>query len=325
MKVLREVTLPFWNSEEGRPRAFWRILIQPFIMAILLLAVLVPLSGVLDQVGESGSMLSPRFALINTITAACVVASVWLAGRFIDRRKFSDFGLRLNQRNWWVDFGFGLGLGAALMAMIFAIELAFGWVTITGTFTAAAGSTFVTGLLSAIVLFIGVGVQEEVISRAYHLRNIAEGLSPVGRKWAVALALIASSLFFGFMHASNPNATLISSLNIALAGVLLGSGYLLTGELAIPIGLHITWNLFQGVVFGFPVSGSAMGTSVFAIEQGGDSFITGGAFGPEAGLIGIFAIAIGTAATVLWVKWRYGTLTPRHDLSKPTLRHVQDN
>ena len=314
----------FWNSKEGRLRAGWRLLAQPVVLAVLLLSLLSPFNGMLVTTAESNNLLHPSFVFVNVISAVAVVLSVWLCSRYIDRRKFTDYGLRVNTRRWWIDFGFGLGLGAALMAMIFGIEYACGWVTITGTFTAAAGSTFGAGLLAAAVLFICVGVQEEMISRAYHLRNIAEGFSPLGRKWAVIIALVASSAFFGLMHMGNPNATLISSANIALAGLLLAAGYLLTGDLAIPIGLHITWNFFQGVVFGFPVSGQAFGTSVLAIEQGGDPLITGGAFGPEAGLIGIFAIGVGIAATLAWVYWRNGTLKPRHDLSKATLPHLED-
>ncbi|NJL33875.1 MAG: hypothetical protein HC893_08460 [Chloroflexaceae bacterium] len=81
----------------------------------------------------------------------------------------------------------------------------------------------------------------------------------------------------------------------------LGLGYVLTGQLAISIGLHITWNFFQGTVFGFPVSGQDFTrVGVFSIEQGGPPLWTGGAFGPEAGLMGLLTIALGSALTVGW-------------------------
>lgn len=75
--------------------------------------------------------------------------------------------------------------------------------------------------------------------------------------------------------------------------MLLRVPYLLTGELAIPIGLHTTWNLFQGTVYGFPVSGSAPTRRVFVVEQGGPELWTGGPFGPEAGLLAVVWVLLG--------------------------------
>ena len=86
------------------------------------------------------------------------------------------------------------------------------------------------------------------------------------------------------------------------AGLFLGLGFILTGELAIPIGLHMSWNFFQGSVFGFPVSGLKLGDSLITIQQGGPDFITGGTFGPEAGLIGLAAIILGGLMIVLWLR-----------------------
>ena len=98
-----------------------------------------------------------------------------------------------------------------------------------------------------------------------------------------------------------------STLNIALAGIFLGLGLIWTNELAIPIGLHISWNLVQGNVFGFPVSGTTtVGATVIQIEQSGPIWLTGGAFGPEAGVLGIAAMLLGMLLIWLYLRRQQG-------------------
>jgi hypothetical protein len=117
-------------------------------------------------------------------------------------------------------------------------------------------------------------------------------------------------LLFGLVHLGNPHASAISTASLMLAGVFLGLGLVLTGRLAIPIGVHITWNLFQGSVFGFPVSGTELSqTTVIAITQAGPGLWTGGRFGPEAGLVGVLALLVGSGLTLVWVWRRAGHLS----------------
>jgi uncharacterized protein len=149
---------------------------------------------------------------------------------------------------------------------------------------------------------------------------MAEGFnSPtLGPKRAIILAWVLSSALFGLLHFANPNASLISTLSITFAGLLLGTGYVLTGRLAIPIGLHITWNFFQGNVFGFPVSGlEPLGATFVSIEQGGPSLFTGGAFGPEAGLLDPIATIVGSLLIWLWVRSRSGSGSLELSIAEP--------
>jgi uncharacterized protein len=328
---------PFWNKNEKRVRALWRLFAYLWISILVsLLASAAALGiGIGIYAAQHGGLPphslaedfsaftisvvngNPFYAALDALMSAlAVLGALWLAGKWLDRRRFADFGFHFS-RAWWIDFGFGLGLGALLMALIFGVELAAGWVTVDGFFHAGRG-TFWTGILNAVVVFSVVGIREEVLFRAYPLRAIAEGmnLKRIGPRWALLIAYGATSLVFGLAHLTNPNATWVSSANIVLAGILLGAGFVLTGELAIPIGLHISWNFFQGNVFGFPVSGTDAGATLIGITQGGPGLVTGGAFGPEAGLVGIAAMALGFWLTLWWVRRRHGKAGLKLDLAK---------
>ena len=121
------------------------------------------------------------------------------------------------------------------------------------------------GFLLFLVLFILVGAYEEPVFRGYQLKNIAEGFN-FGRlsgRNAVFLGWIISSILFGLLHAANPRATAYTTFKITLGGLFLGLPLMLTGELALSIGIHVAWNFLQGNVFGFPVSGNtAMRTTI---------------------------------------------------------------
>jgi membrane protease YdiL (CAAX protease family) len=310
----------FWSKEEARLRAGWRLVLQ-FVILILFMVILAILDSILadslprSPMGKSDSILLPIELLV------AFLLSVWFAGRFLDRRRFADFGFRFSP-SWWVDLGFGLALGALMITTIFSIELVAGWTTITETFKSGInGIAFPIDILWAMVTFTCVGIFEELLARGYQLKNLAEGLnfkffSPKG---AIVLAALDTSAFFGLLHASNPSASMISTLNLMLAGILYATAYLLTGELAVPIGFHIMWNFFEGSVFGFPVSGFDPGTTFIATRQGGPDLWTGGAFGPEAGLLGTGARLVGILLIIGWVRLRYGKVTLQEELATPDL------
>lgn len=334
--MLSRTKAVLWNEGTGRIRLPWRLVLWLALLVLLGLLATAAL-GVLSSrsIGPLLALFTPGRPGDQTIVAArnllfvssqlfVMVGSVYLAGRFLDRRWFRDFGFRLD-RNWWIDLGFGLGLGAVLMTGVFAFELLAGWITVRELFfIARADFAFWPWFGWGFVTFLAVGIYEELVFRGYLITNLAEGFTwfdRVDRTAAVGIATLVTSAVFGVAHAGNPNATLASTLGIVLAAVTLAAGYVLTGELAIPIGLHVTWNFFQGTVYGFPVSGTNNGVSLVAIEQSGPPLVTGGAFGPEAGLVGIGAIGIGLGLTVLWVRWRADEVRFDPSLVTPELRH----
>ncbi len=305
MKFLKNI---FWNSSQSRTRTGYRLLVAIFLYSIISASLIGLLKNLSEQTLSSDAPLW-FFLAYAAIQILSGFLSIWLVGRFLDRRAFIDFGFHLN-KNWWLDFGFGFVLGAISMSAIFLVELSAGWLSIQETFhTIDPELPFIIPISVVFILFIAVSFSEELLTRGYILKNLSEGLNfkALGPKGAIIIAWIISSVLFGLFHLNNPNATYVSTINIMLAGILLGYGYVLTGELAIPIGIHLSWNFFQGNVFGFPVSGLKIPSRVvtfFSIEQTGPEIWTGSSFGPEAGLIGLCAMLLGMLLIGGWVRWR---------------------
>jgi membrane protease YdiL (CAAX protease family) len=304
----------FWSGDERRVRALWRIVALGLLVSGGWLAIRA--TGLLPERGTR------EFYIVGSIIRVLLVLAVMgLVGRLLDRRRLRDFGLSLD-RGWWLDLSFGLVLGAGMMTMVFLAEWGLGWVVVTGTFrTPVAGEAFGRAILMPAILFLVVGIVEELVARGYLLRNLAEGLSfrrLGGARGGLILATATSSILFGLAHLGNPNANWVSTVNIAFAGVLLALGLLLTGRLAVPIGMHITWNFFQASVFGFAVSGVAhFRTTFIATDETGPDLWTGGVFGPEAGLLGLAAMVASAGLIALWVRWRTGEVRLVTALAEP--------
>jgi membrane protease YdiL (CAAX protease family) len=293
-----------WNSVEQRVRVGWRLLLYTLFWLYAPRA-LDELIGPWLAARPEGSRHLPSAVILKLVV---VLAITWLAARHLDRRPFADYGLRINGQ-WWIDFCFGLALGALLMTLVFMVEWLAGWVIVLEAFhVAVTGVSFAVAILGALLLFVVVGITEELLARGYLLLNIAEALNGTHHQpAAVFIAWLVSSSLFGLLHIFNPNATWYTTLALMIAGLFLGLGFLLTGSLALPIGLHISWNFVQGNVFGFPVSGNQYQSATFlAIEQHGPVLWTGGAFGPEAGLVGLLAIFLGCGLIIWWVRRQYG-------------------
>jgi uncharacterized protein len=149
---------------------------------------------------------------------------------------------------------------------------------------------------------VGAATVEEIITRGALFRIAEEGLGT----WA---ALVLSALAFGFGHAANPNATLASSLAIAIeAGLLLGMLYHVGRSLPLCIGLHAGWNFAEGTIWGVPVSGSTEIGWMVSLRTGPD-WLSGGSFGAEASIIAV-ALCLVATTVLLAIAVRRHTIVP---------------
>jgi membrane protease YdiL (CAAX protease family) len=272
----------FLSPSETRLRAGWRLLLHTILFGLVSsLFFLASLALSLPLGGESiDTNLSTFF-----IELLSILVATWIARRFLDRRSLPSLGLKISQQAW-MDLLVGIAIAGVMMGVIFTLELGLGWTTIDqwAWQTESVGSVLVS-LTIGLLAFVFVGFSEEILSRGYHLQNLKDGLN-------LGWALVISSSIFAFLHAANPNSTLISTLGILLAGFFLAYGWIRTGQLWLSIGLHIGWNFFEGNIFGFPVSGLTTYRLIHHTTTGPE-LITGGAFGPEAGLILLPALALG--------------------------------
>jgi membrane protease YdiL (CAAX protease family) len=287
----------FLSPDEPRLRAGWRLLLQSILLLIILSVVSLGVVIVAAIVGYDVANLQPLSLIDLVPTAIAMTLSVWIARRLLDRRSFASLGFRLD-RHALPDVLAGALIPGVVMGLIYAVEVGAGWLRFDGwAWETIPASQVAVGLTGGLLGFIVVGYQEELLSRGYHLQNIRDGM---GLRWA----LLLSSVIFALMHLGNPNSTWYSTLlGLTAAGYFLAYGWVRTRQLWLPIGLHVGWNFFEGSVFGFPVSGLDL-VGLIRQTPTGPVAITGGPFGPEAGLIILPAMAIGVALIWLYTRRR---------------------
>ncbi len=111
----------FISDNENRLRAGWRILFQFAIMMLIYTAVAVGLNMVM-----AGSLIVASVAPLFI----GVIVSVWLAARYFDKRPLEEYGIDFNKQ-WFKEFLVGVIIAALTQCIIFLIEWAAGWITIT--------------------------------------------------------------------------------------------------------------------------------------------------------------------------------------------------
>lgn len=220
--------------------------------------------------------------------AACVAALVatWVMMSGVESRPPASVGLALSLRALR-DFASGLGLGLVLIGGVMLVLAAAGWLARVDSAPlriAAPGSLlYVTALLVLAAFF------EEVAVRGYPLQVLARTRGP-------GVAIGATAAVFAALHGVNPGVGWTAIANTLLAGILLGLLYWKTLSLWFVTGAHFAWNWTMGVAAGLPVSGLNVDSPLVRVSEDGPDLWTGGAYGPEGGLI----LTLATVTAIVW-------------------------
>jgi hypothetical protein len=172
-----------------------------------------------------------------------------------------------------------------LQLLIFLVLAIAGWLT------AERAPWQPVDLAVSVVAWIVISFNEELAFRGYIMQRLTLA-------WGMTAAVVASSVVFALIHALNPNVQPLAMVSLFVAGLFLACGYLVTRSLWLPIGLHLGWNLAEIHLLGFPGSGVPEPSIIRSVVHGPE-LMTGGAFGPEGGVVGLAAPLIGIAILFL--------------------------
>jgi uncharacterized protein len=244
-------------------------LVRMVLIAVVFTVLLVPLVLVTRHAPGGAPESIWTSILLSWGAAVALLAVTIVIERITAGRSPVEIGF--DPRYALRDLAAGAGLGALLFSAV-VVELA------AGGYYRIMAVHLTPQLGAAALLLIAGAVTEELLFRGVIFRLIEEWAGT----WS---ALAVSAILFGAVHAANPGATWVSSAAIALeAGVLLAAAFVVTRNLWLPIGLHFAWNFLEGPIYGTQVSGHTFVTSAFGAQVHGPAMLTGGSFGPEAGL-----------------------------------------
>ena len=238
----------------------------------LLGAWLLALAGVHFE--GRGRMLATGVSLIVAIAVGVALL------RQMDDRPAGALGFALTRAAWRESLlGLGIGVGALALAVVLLL--------VAGTlgFGPDTGSLVDWGaVIGTDLALLGVAAaSEEALFRGYPFQVIAQRFGPLA-------ATVVGSVAFAWAHDANPSVSVFGLVNIFLAGVLLSMAYLKTCSLWFATGLHLGWNWAMASLFDLPVSGiTFFDTPLYEPVVGGPAWFSGGAFGPEGGLVGTIA------------------------------------
>jgi uncharacterized protein len=249
-----------------------------FLSALYVILTYLHLSGYFFRMSFTQGPVQGLAA--SAMTCAMMLIVYASLGHLVERRAVRELALSPSALELVIGILFGFGLYSVCIFVL----LSLGVYRVDGL---NAWQILLPGLAAP----LATGVFEELLFRG--------GVFRIAEKWVGSwIALVISSLVFGFVHLENDAATMRGILSISLwAGILLTATYMLTRRLWLGIGLHAAWNYTQGTVYSGIVSGNESPTpGLIKSTMQGPDWLTGGTFGVEASAI---AVLICTASGIV--------------------------
>ncbi|MDC0803598.1 type II CAAX endopeptidase family protein [Clostridium paraputrificum] len=278
-----------FKNEEGEVRSGWKILIL-FLVEYILLFIMANIIGSLVVI--SRSIRENIYIILMFSQEIVLILTPILSWKVLFKKDLSLIGLKALNKKEVKNLILGLVMGIAAITLAFILII----ISKSGVLVnSLLEPRFSLSLVVYFILFIFVGFAEELLSRGYIIG--AMEVSSNNKLFAV----MVSAVIFSLMHYGNNGFSLIPFLNIFLVGILFGFMYVKTKSIWLSTGFHITWNFFQGCIYGMPVSGITT-PKLYEMTFVGNSILNGGTFGPEGGLIVTMVIILMLVSLIFLIK-----------------------
>lgn len=173
---------------------------------------------------------------------------------------------------------------------------------ISGLSRATLGDPAAAEMVTVVVYLLVLAAVEEFVFRGLLLGGLLE--LTTHKVLAVLAVAVAVAVPYLFAEGVTP----LSFLSAVLAGVMYGTVYLVTGSVWSAAGMRAAWNLTLGPILGYTVSGTMLVEAPLLEQQlDGPTWLTGGDYGPEAGMVVIGARILLIVTLLTWTLRRTST------------------
>jgi uncharacterized protein len=270
-------------------RAGWRLLIFA--------AIFLPLGYFANGIVNSSTRwfhIDPYtplggFTVMGSFAVAVIMAS-WIMAK-IEARSLADYGLPW-RRAFCGQFWQGAAISFSSLTILLLV------LRLVGAFSFGTPQLHDPGILKygafwAVVMFLSA-LLEDFFYRGYLLFTLSTGIG----FWPAA---IVTSLWMGGMHYLNPGGHGLGP--VAATEYCLVTCLVLrrTGDLWMPLGIHSGWNWGAVFFYGMTSGGFAGHPHFLNASFHGPLWLTGGAFGAEAGWPNLALLTIWAIGFSLWL------------------------
>jgi uncharacterized protein len=210
----------------------------------------------------------------------------------IEGRTIAEYGLPW-RRMFRAQFWQGLLLGfATITSLLLAMRLA--GVFYFGTITRHSTNMWRWSSLYALVFFV-VALKEEFVARGYWLFTLSSGIG----FWPAA---IVSSVIFGYGHHGNSGEDWVGLFNAGVFGLFACFLLRRTGNLWMPVGLHMAFDWGETYFYGVANSGKILPRHLLTSSSSGPAWLSGGTVGPEGSLLCTLLIILVWLICSIWLR-----------------------